>query len=59
MNISNQAYEETINILTAQISRRNQVIRDLLAFIDEFPIDAYPPTHPGRQLWDRANEAIT
>lgn len=58
MNIQGQVYQEAINILTAQIARRNQIIRELLDFIDQFPLDAYPPTHPSRQLWDRAQEAV-
>jgi hypothetical protein len=55
--------EETIRAMTEilidQIKRRNQVIRELLQWIDaEFRLDQYPPDSPGRQLWERAIEAI-
>ena len=58
--IQAEAYEETFRILTEQILRRNQIIRELMAWIDsEFRLDTYLPGSPGRRikLWERAREA--
>jgi hypothetical protein len=45
--------------LEEKLAARNQIIGELLDWIDgELRLDTYPPNSPGRQLWDRAQEAI-
>lgn len=58
-SIQVQVYEETIRILRDQITRRNELIYELLEWMDsEFRLDTHPPESPGYQLWARAHEAI-
>jgi hypothetical protein len=55
--INDETYQIMNEIYLAQISRRNQIIRELMAWIDsEFRLDTYHS--PGKKLMDRALEAI-
>jgi hypothetical protein len=53
-------YQTMNEIYIQQITRRSQIIRELLEWIaDQLPIEQYlEADERGRALWDRASEAI-
>jgi hypothetical protein len=54
-----ETYEVALRELMEHNRAKNQIIRELMAWIDaEFRLDSYPLDSPGKKLWDRAEKAI-
>jgi hypothetical protein len=54
-----EAYETAIRELTEHNKAKNQIIRELMAWLDEeFNLQTWSTNSPGRKLWNRALEAI-
>jgi hypothetical protein len=57
--LSIEAYETVLLALMEHNCAKNQIIRELMGWIEsEFDLETRPPDRQGRELWNRALEAI-